>query len=179
AGRDDAEVFVGRERELAILEASLATVQRERKAVTVFVRGASGLGKTTLVARLFARASEQTGALVLRGRCFERESVPFKGVDAVVDALSAHLRRLPGGEAGELAPRRVEALVKIFPVLDGIWPVASGDPVPDDPQRLWQLVVASLRELLSRIAGRRPLIIHIEDFQWADVDGVKLLTELM
>jgi serine/threonine protein kinase len=102
--RDDAEIFVGRARELAILEASLATVQTEARAVTVFVRGASGLGKTTLVARFYARAVERTGALVLRGRCFERESVPFKGVDAVVDALSAHLRRLPEDEASELAP---------------------------------------------------------------------------
>jgi hypothetical protein len=177
--RVDAEVFVGRERELAILESSLTTVQTERRAVTVFVRGASGLGKTTLVARFFARASERTGALVLRGRCFERESVPFKGVDAVVDALSAHLRRLPDAEAAELEPRRVEALVKIFPVLDGIWPTAGREAVHDDPQRLWQLGVTSLRDVLARCAGARPLIIHIEDFQWADLDGAKLLTELM
>jgi tRNA A-37 threonylcarbamoyl transferase component Bud32/tetratricopeptide (TPR) repeat protein len=177
--RDDAEIFVGRARELAILESSLATMQAEGRAVTVFVRGASGLGKTTLVARFFARASEQTGALVLRGRCFERESVPFKGVDAVVDALSAHLRRLPKDEAAELAPRRVEPLVKIFPVLDGIWPTSMREGVSDDPQRLWQLGVSSLREVLSRCAGARPLIVHIEDFQWADVDGAKLLTELM
>jgi tetratricopeptide (TPR) repeat protein len=177
--RDDAEIFVGRARELAILESSLATVHDEGRAVTVFVRGASGLGKTTLVARFFARASKRTGALVLRGRCFERESVPFKGVDAVVDALSAHLRRLPEAEASELAPRRVEALVKIFPVLDGIWPVAAREGVSDDPQRLWLLGVTSLREVLARCAGARPLIVHIEDFQWADVDGAKLLTELM
>jgi tetratricopeptide (TPR) repeat protein len=173
------EVFVGRERELSILEASFATVRSERRAVTVFVRGASGLGKTALVTRFFARASERAGAFVLRGRCFERESVPFKGVDAVVDALSAHLRRLPPEDAAELAPRRIEPLVRIFPVLDGIWPAASREGGQDDPQRLWQLGVGSLREVLSRCARARPLIVHIEDFQWADVDGAKLLTELM
>ncbi|HVH97201.1 MAG TPA: protein kinase [Enhygromyxa sp.] len=177
--RGDADVFVGRARELEILESSLTTVCADGRAVTVFVRGASGLGKTTLVARFFARAIEQHNALVLRGRCFERESVPFKGVDAVVDALSAHLRRLPEAEALKLAPRRVEALVKIFPVLDGIWSAATNEPVPDDPQRLWQIGVASLREVLARCAVERPLIVHVEDFQWADVDGAKLLTELM
>src|SRR5690606_33759963 len=82
-------------------------------------------------------------------------------------------------QAAELAPRRVEALVKIFPVLDGIWPVSTREPIPDDPQRLWQLGVTSLREVLARCAGQRPLIVHVEDFQWADVDGAKLLTELM
>ncbi|MFO7566000.1 MAG: protein kinase [Enhygromyxa sp.] len=178
-GRDEVEVFVGRERELEILEASLATVVNEGKAVSVFVRGASGLGKTALVTRFFARASERADALVLRGRCFERESVPFKGLDAVVDALSAHLRRLPEEQAAELAPRRLEALVTIFPVLDGIWSASTREPVPDDPQRLWQIGVASLREVLARCAGERPLIVHIEDFQWADLDGAKLLTELM
>jgi tetratricopeptide (TPR) repeat protein len=70
-------------------------------------------------------------------------------------------------------------LVKIFPVLDGIWPTAAREGVHDDPQRLWQLGVTSLREVLARCAGARPLIVHIEDFQWADSDGVKLLTELM
>ncbi len=179
SSRNEAEIFVGRERELSVLESALTIVRAERRPVTVFVRGASGLGKTALVSHFFARAIEQTGALVLRGRCFERESVPFKGVDAVVDALSAHLRRLSEDEADQLAPRRVGPLVKIFPVLEGIWSVPYNEPVQDDPLRLWQVGVASLREVLARIADERALIVHIEDFQWADIDGAKLLTELM
>jgi tetratricopeptide (TPR) repeat protein len=173
------DVFVGRERELAVLEAGLAATRDDNRAATVLVRGPSGIGKSTLIARFLAPAIERSDALVLRGRCFERESVPFKGVDAVIDALSVFLRRLPDVDSVRYQPRRVGALIKLFPVLADAWPSRRHREVAlGDLQHVRRLGVAALREVLTRIADDRPLVIHVEDFQWADVDGARLLTEL-
>jgi hypothetical protein len=179
AGLGRADVFVGRERELAVLDAGLLAIRDGHRAVTVLVRGPSGIGKSAMIGRFLTEAIERSDALVLRGRCFERESVPFKGVDAVIDALSAYLRRLPDGDAVRYQPQRVGALVKIFPVLADAWPShRHRESLQSDLHHLRRLGVAALREVLVRIADDRPLIVHVEDFQWADVDGARLLTEL-
>ncbi|HEX4460283.1 MAG TPA: serine/threonine-protein kinase, partial [Polyangia bacterium] len=87
-------VFVGREAHADALEAALAEVRRG-KAVVEFVHGTSGMGKSALVRRFLDALEEDQAAVVLTGRCYERESVPYKAVDSLVDGLSQYLSRLP------------------------------------------------------------------------------------
>jgi predicted ATPase len=56
--------------------------------VVVFVGGESGIGKSTLVGKFLDEVRDAGRAVVLSGRCFERESVPYKAFDRVVDELS-------------------------------------------------------------------------------------------
>jgi hypothetical protein len=69
AGRQDAEAFVGRSRELAVLSAALhqAATGDARLAL---ISGEPGIGKTEL-ARAFVRAAAASGALVLWGSAWE------------------------------------------------------------------------------------------------------------
>ena len=85
--------FVGRARQLAILTASFAAV-REGQAAAVCIHGPSGIGKTALVQQFLDQVPGDD-AVVLRGRCYEHESVPYKALDGVIDSLSQHLGRLP------------------------------------------------------------------------------------
>src|SRR6266568_4563159 len=74
AGRQDAEAFVGRSHELAVLSAALhqAATGDARLAL---VSGEPGIGKTEL-ARAFARAAAASGALVLWGSAWEDGGAP-------------------------------------------------------------------------------------------------------
>ncbi len=171
--------FVGRASELAQLHEALQDVHARGSAVTVHVRGASGHGKTALIGKFLAEVRSTGETLVLRGRCLERESVPYKGVDAVVDALSAHLRRRTELDTAAFRPRHLAPLAQIFPVLSDLWSL-KGSPVKRfEPAELRRLGLAALREILTRLADERPLVIHIDDFQWADVDGANLLGSLV
>jgi serine/threonine protein kinase len=173
---ESSQVFVGRRTELASLRAALHELHERRAAVIVHLRGRSGNGKTTLARRFRAELSEDE-VVVLHGRCREREAVPYKGVDAVVDSLSAYLRNLPIEEREQLCPSDLDALVRVFPVLDEIWDTAEEQLLGLNETR--SLGWATLRKLLESVAKRQPILMHIDDFQWADLDSVQLLQALV
>jgi serine/threonine protein kinase len=176
------QLFVGRDRELDALRAAYeAAVGGEAR--SVLVRGESGIGKSALV-RHFTElvATDRPDVVVLAGRCYERESVPYKAFDGVVDALTRHLRRLPADEASELVPRHAALLPRVFPILGGVEAIARA-PRPHvdikDPHELRRRVFAAMRELLMRLGERHPVIIVIDDLQWADADSRLLLEDVL
>ncbi|MHC4933927.1 MAG: serine/threonine-protein kinase, partial [Planctomycetota bacterium] len=173
--------FVGREDELATLGRAFEDVQRGN-AVTVYVHGASGVGKSALIQRFAEEAEEEKGAVVLAGRCYERESVQYKALDGVIDSLSRYMRRLLRADAAELVPRNASLLPRIFPVLGRVEVIAEA-PLPlretKDLHETRRRVFAALRELVERLAERRPAVVVIDDLQWADHDSFLLLDELM
>ena len=174
------EVFVGREQELARMREVLAGTNRDGPSV-LFVHGPSGIGKTFLVQSFLRTAQDELGAVVLGGRCYERESVPFKALDGVIDALSRHLRKLAPIDAAALLPRHVHALSLLFPVLGRVEIVReqSRGHLPEDPESFRRAAIAGLRELLGAIAMHRPLILSIDDLQWGDADSASMLQQLL
>ncbi len=158
--------FVGRRSEWARLAQLL---ERSRAApVVTYVRGSSGIGKSELVYR-FACHSRDSGALVLTGRCRPQESVSYRALDPLMDELSRHLVKLPDAEAAEFVPRFADALLRVFPVMARVPALAkapdSGAASDDEVVRRGFL---ALRDLLARLADRRPLIVWIDDAQWGD-----------
>jgi hypothetical protein len=174
-------VFVGRAAELDALMAAFRD-SRRWVPVTVIVEGESGVGKSALVRRFAQRlAFEVPDAVVLAGRCYERESVPYKAFDGVVDALSRLLTHL-GEEADRMVPTKPAPLAKLFPVLRRVKAIAEGThgQTPEiEGLDLRTRAFASLRELFTRLADRRPLVVMIDDAQWSDADSLALLADLL
>ncbi len=174
--------FVGRAEQLRTLRAGFDAMNDGRTAV-VGVRGRSGLGKTVLIRQFLQTLLDPArDTVVLQGRCFEQEAVPFKALDSVVDALSQYLRRLPRDRGESLLPRRVTALARVFPVLRQV-PAIVGTPrreaaIPDTLE-IRRRAFGALRELLGRLAERSPLVLVIDDLQWGDADSADLLGELL
>ena len=118
---------------------------------------------------------------MLAGRCYERESVPYKALDHLVDTLAQYLKRLPPPVLRTLTPDDVNALVRLFPVLEQV-DFSGGSDQPAtavaDLQELRQHAFGAFRELLNRLARRRPVVLFIDDLHWGDADSAALLSAL-
>ncbi|MDH5676647.1 MAG: protein kinase [Myxococcales bacterium] len=177
--REPATELLGRDGELEELRAAHEAARDGRKPVVVLLAGESGIGKSALCEHFLRAVGKNEPAVILSGRCYERESVPFKGFDALVDALSRYLRRL-GPDAAGLLPRDAWALRRLFPVLSRLDALAAQpERHVDDAHELRRRAFSALGELLGRMRDRVPLIVHIDDLQWSDADSTSLLMHLL
>ena len=108
------DIFVGRQRELAVLGGCLERAAGG-EAQLALVAGPSGIGKSALGASV-ARRAARLGFLCFRGRCYEREQVPFVAFDRVMDAITLALGSWPAARLAPLLPSLL-ALQRIFPAL--------------------------------------------------------------
>ena len=176
-------LFIGRDGELAALHAALDTAAGGRP-VLALVDGLSGMGKTTLVQRFLKEVSIEPGTVVLSGKCSERESIPYKALDSVMDALSDYLRsRSNNSEARALLPRDAHAVARLFPVLLSVPAVAlapkkRGDD-RIDPSEQRRRAFDALRDMLGRLSDDKRLVVYIDDLQWSDVDSMLALDAIL
>ncbi len=171
--------LVGRRDQLRLLRDAFDAIANGP--VAVHLRGPSGIGKTALV-RHFADTlrHEREDAVILAGRCHEAESIPFKALDELVDELSRYLCRLSPADLDAVLPTHLSLLQRVFPTLRRIERGARPPlPSPLAPgQELRDRALGALRELLERLAERRPVVLWIDDLQWGDLDSVRILHEL-
>ncbi len=104
------EQFVGRRTELNLLHERYAAMSDGNRQI-VLLEGRSGIGKTSLLSGFLNELQrEHPSTVILRGRCRESESLPYKALDPIADALVAYLRSLPTALAADLLPTHSELL---------------------------------------------------------------------
>ncbi len=175
---------VGREQELHALYRAYARMRKGHLAV-ITVEGSSGIGKTCLIESfledLQSTPSATIAPLVLRGRCHERETLPFKALDNVIDGLSYRLANLGADEQAYVLPDGISYLSEIFPVLRRLKLTEHkryAVPTLRDARELRNQAFVAFCELLRRMARTQPVVIFIDDLQWADRDSFALLHAL-
>jgi serine/threonine protein kinase len=173
--------LIGRSRHRQVLDGVFSLLNRG-KTESVFVFGRTGTGKSTLIRSFLDELIEKDEAVVLFGRCYERESVPYKALDSLIDALAQYLKGLPTRATATILPQDVAFLARVFPVLQSVEAIAiarrAASEMPDQ-QELRRRAFAGLRELLSGLAESVPLVLAIDDLQWGDVDSALLLSDLI
>jgi eukaryotic-like serine/threonine-protein kinase len=174
--------FVGREPHLAELTRAFDTMLTGTPTVAT-VYGPSGIGKSALIRTFLDGLRERhPDVVVLTGRCFERESVPYKALDNLIDALARYLKRLLPHTVEALLPRETGTLAHVFPVLRPLHertPRPRRAAEPPDSQELRRRAYMALRELLARLSDAHPLVLVIDDLQWGDIDSAALLSEIL
>lgn len=180
--RREQDHFVGRSIELRLLQDRLRALSSGSLQV-VLAYGQSGIGKTALLTRfLNCVRDECPSAVILRGRCHESESVPFKALDSVADELVRYLRAIPESTARALLPRHPTLLKRLFPVFDELAILSEFPeqrPSDFDEQGTRRQAFAALLDMLGRMTDRNSVVIAIDDLQWADLDSVAFLEELV
>ena len=162
--------FVGRDREQDELRRVwAAAADGERR--LVFVTGEPGIGKSRLVAE-FAVEAHADGAVVLSGRSFEESVIPYQPfVEAlrqyVSDCDPIDLEAQIGGDPAALAALVPEVAT---PSLVTAPRVEAGDRY-----RLFDAVAA----FLSTISISSPMVLVLDDLQWADQATLLLLKHLV
>nr|MCU0707693.1 protein kinase [Pirellula sp.] len=175
-------VLIGRERQLAQLEEARQDLLRTRKPVVVWISGLSGEGKSSLVEKFLRPLRKGSEMLVLSGRCYDRESVPFKAVDCLIEALVAYIKSVHGNWLQRQPPEDIEFLAQVFPLLRRIDWIAAREIhnlSRIEPDQIRGRAFHSFRQLLRMIGQRNPVAVLVDDLQWGDSDSAKVWHELL
>ena len=166
-GRVVSRRFIGREHELALIDAALAAAA-SGAATTVLIAAGGGMGATRLVDEALERAAAGPAApLVLRGRSYGPADPPWA---AVLEALAPVIAGRPAAELQTLLRRDARPIVAGLP---GMAALAAGIPAPrssalEDPERRQPRALEGLLRWLGRVAAERPVVLVLEDLHAAD-----------
>ncbi|MGZ4296775.1 MAG: ATP-binding protein [Solirubrobacteraceae bacterium] len=165
--------LVGRQAELAQLEAWWKGGREPNSERVMLLAGDPGIGKTRLLAETAVRAFA-SGAIVLAGRAPEETLVPYQ---PFLEALGHYVSRAPLEELRSVAREYGAEISRLMPELRRRVPELP-QPDPGDPEtdryRLFEAVVGLLAEISSAV----PVLIVLDDLQWADRPTLLLLRHL-
>jgi DNA-binding SARP family transcriptional activator len=154
--------LVGRDAELARL---LEALEEASKCLRVaLIEGEPGIGKTRLAEEVAAEGARR-GALVLWGRSFEGGAAP--ALWPWLPPLRALVASLP--EPADVAP---ELATLLSPAS-----IPGGGATAVQVARF--AVVEAVADLLAHNAAQRPIVLVLDDLQWADVESLELLTSMV
>lgn len=152
--------LIGRAAEVDLLTALLDEVARGRGRVAV-IEGEAGIGKTRLLGEAL-RVAEVRDFHVLRGTAQELERDRPFGVLASALAITG---RSPDSERSGIANLLAHENV------------GAGLPVAQGPSERYR-ILESMLALVERLAAAKPLVLALEDLQWADPSTLLVVQHL-
>jgi eukaryotic-like serine/threonine-protein kinase len=162
--------FVGRQQELRQLHTLITAATQPQLIVVV---GASGLGKSALLEQAVAEA--RSTVLAWHGRCHERERVPYRAFDSIVEDIATELRDTDDPPIVDFP----SSLATVFPALAGSLLQPRTKTTTVDPRIELERGLRSFASLLSAQLHHHSGCIVIDDLQWADAESLELIHVLL
>ena len=164
---------VGREAETQAMTDATKRVAGGEGREVLLVSGEAGLGKTTLVAEA-ARAAFDNGACVLFGHCEEDLATPYQ---LFSEALKHYVTHAPEDQLRAHVEEHGSELSRLVPALASRIPDLPASKATDtDTERF--LLFAAVVDLLATVSKQWPIVLVLDDLQWADKGSLLLLRYL-
>lgn len=170
--------FVGRSVERQALASALDRALQQADAPLLVVGGHSGAGKSAMCRALLDEVACEEATVVLRGQCFERETVRYSGVDALVDALRSYLLDLEPEQLDATLAGDFDALAVAFPVLDDLLE-PDRSTLPDDPLERQRAANNAFTRLIEALTQEVRLVLFIDDLHWCSQETARLILHLL
>ena len=168
----DKGLLAGRRAELARLNDLLAQAGSGPR--MAYLCGDPGIGKTRIAAE-FARAAYRAGAIVLAGRCDREQIVPYQ---PFAEALKHLVTAVPAGTLQAITGSWTPDLARLVPQL-GDWLPCLAPPSAAGPQTARYRLLEGVTAALVALSRAAPVMLLIDDLQWADDSTLALLRHLM
>ncbi len=165
--------LVGRVAELEELEQLWMHAGIRDSGRVVLLTGDPGIGKTRLVAEIAKRAHE-AGAFVLAGRSPEEALVPYQ---PFVEALRHYFLGVPARELRSSARDYGSELIRLVPELRRRAPELPS-PTDSEPETERYRLFEAVAGLLTEISATAPVLLVLDDLQWADRPTLLLLRHI-
>jgi DNA-binding NtrC family response regulator/tetratricopeptide (TPR) repeat protein len=177
--------FVGRQRELELLQSRLESAARGQGQF-VGIAGDAGIGKSRLVQELRQNLTEPS-VTTLEGHCLSyATAMPYYPVlDLIRASCDIGETDKPEEATTKVAAAAVDAGMDTSEVLPyllrvlGIKDAASAEDSTSDPDVLRTQGFDVLRQLLMRQSRQRPLLVVVEDLHWVDAASEQFLTSFI
>jgi class 3 adenylate cyclase/tetratricopeptide (TPR) repeat protein len=164
AASDVAAPFVGRDAEMQQLVDVFDDARRAARARLATVLGSPGVGKTRLARELCARLAAQGDARRVELRCDRDGEATFAPVAQLIRDAAGLTEDLEAGAAraaiGALLPDDESDRPRVVDALAGL--VGVGPPRSVE-ETFW-----GVRRLVEATAAGRPLVVVVDDIQWAE-----------
>ena len=164
--------FSGRDPELALLAELRKQASTEGRLGVALVAGEPGVGKSCLAAHA-AHAAHDEGVTVLFGECAEGSHAPYL---PWMGALSHLVRHAEPTTLERLSPVHAWALARLLPADAGFLPAQETVEAEADTEQF--LVVQAVAAALELASANAPVLIVLDDLQWADSSSLSLLRHL-
>jgi eukaryotic-like serine/threonine-protein kinase len=164
-------VFVGRQREMGELKAALEQALGGRGSLTMLV-GEPGIGKTRTALELGTYAGLRK-AQVLWGRCYEAQGTPpyWPWVQAIRSWVREHDAAQVRSQMGAGAADIAEIVSDVQERLPDLKPAPALESAESARFRLFDSITAFLKSA----SKAQPLVLILDDLQWADTLTLLLL----
>ncbi|MFI7230059.1 ATP-binding protein [Nonomuraea angiospora] len=164
--------FVGRDEQLRALDGELAAA--EFGSGLVILQGDSGVGKTRLASEVARRALKRQFT-VLAGRCTDPARRAYEPIAGAVERLA---RTSPALLLRAGVDQQCGQLVRLAPSLAAP-PLSLEVPPATEPVSERYHLMAAARTLIERLTTVRPVLLVIDDLQWATLESLQMLNALM